>query len=304
MSAISIHPYPRLDPKSVKWGSWILHHNNEPSSEFDLERNWDAYSKLEAAISVELLAPGGKLETWQLGAPTGSKPTLHVLVTCPETLVTFEEQVDFRQTSNKLRASVTANIDSSRVFGSLNLRAWVTLPTADVAGRPIPWLENRIVALANDKRIRLSLSEEVQEFPTKPVSFKENRWLNVPWRFIVNCADLETEFARDSFELVLNADNNDVLKMIKGENPKNLTNQLKAALARVQLQTVLTLSERTSEQDSVDAIAEKYPSSIAASAQRIAVQHLGLSSLAEALNLLRDDPATLEYRIMYRITGN
>lgn len=310
MSTISIHPYPRLDSNAVTWGNWILRHNDKLSSEFDLDRDWDVLSQLKVEIAVEVKLPAGTLDTSQLynqlDAPLGSKPTMHVLVACPETLATFEKRVSLEHEADKLRASANVDIESSRVFGSLILRAWITLPVADPQGGSIPWLENRIVAVAVQKRLRLTLGEMVPEFPTKAISFKEENHLynNAPWYFEVECHDLRTPFSHDSFELVLNADNSDVLKMIEGKDPKNLLNQLKASLARVQLQTVLRLSEETSDQDSIDEIAQDYPSSITASAQRIAVDHLYRRSLADALNLLRDNPAEFEYLITHLIVEN
>lgn len=292
MNTITLSPFPRLERQQVAWSPFAFMLNDEPSEPTAIANEWDPNATLTVSIGVKV----ADLDHDELSAPVRATPVLKLTAACQDTATTFVSEVALDGvTPHRFTGSTVLEIDTRKIEREIIIYAAVVLPVADNSGKTVPWLRNRIIA--ESKRLKISLASGIRSFPTSAASFKEEGWYPVPWRFDLMSTELSDDF-NHAVRLYLNQDDKQVLQLVNGRDSQNMRDQLVASIYRVLLLTAERLRRGLQPDTTPDRVADEFPESIAAAARRSAVEHLGLGSLDEALNMLRENPEELEYLIM------
>lgn len=284
MSRTLLFPFPRLRSTAVAWSDWRLVVDGHEVSANEFADAWDANSSIEISRAVTLQ----KEETHRL---RGGTPMLLLSVSCAETAFTAVAEEPFVATPTSLAASSSISFSGRNVSQKLTLRSQVIQSLVGHEG-PV-WTDRRIIADATPHEV--GLDSELSGFPTTARSFAAAHLPDAPWEIKVTATDLSDSFS-NTVRLYLNEDYPAIRELMDGRPKAQVEAELSASIARVLLQTSRRLWDAAPEGNNPDAVADEYPDSVAAAAQRAAKTYLR-TTLTEAVDHVARRPETVEYKI-------
>lgn len=284
MSRRTFYPYPRLPLCAVEWAEWNCEIDGRAIVADKIKDQWDSASAIVIATNVKVDRTG----MLQLGKDS---PELIVTVSCPDTALTLASSSDFATGGSVLHSSAHVVLSGDAISTRLDVKAQIVLSRERAsAGRE--WLSRRIIAEA--PRMVIPLESEITAFPTSSQSFKAANRPEVPWEIHVTADDPSDTFT-NSVVLVLNEDYPLVRELIAGHPRPHVEAELNSSIVRVLIHEAARLSV-TDGCESLDSAATEHPYSVAAAAQRAALQYLK-SDLTAAVSMVRWKPGQFESRL-------
>lgn len=282
MSAVVLHPFPRLRDKTVRWGPWGAVVDGKTLELKKITENWDANSHIR--IYTDVSVDSEALEAMGLA----SDAELLLSATSRATANTVSVRAALRPTSGRHRATVNVDLDGESVAEQLDLSATVVAPIDETA-----WLKNRVIA---ERRVeRVSLDQEQQGFPISAVSFESEGWTAAPWKFEVYATHPADTF-NQSVRLFVNEDYGQSLELLEDKGNAWANAMLHAAIARQLVATMVAISPEAVQ--GPDELADENPESFAAAARMVAKKYFK-QTLKETCRIYRERPEHFELLLLH-----
>lgn len=282
MSAVVLHPFPRLPDKAVRWGPWGSVVDGKTLELKKISESWDANSRIRLYTDVSV--DSSVLEA--MGLSSGAE--LLLSATSRATATTVSARVLLRPSGGRHRATVNVELDGESIAEQLDLTAAVIAPVTGTA-----WLKNRVIA---ERRVeKVSLDQEQQGFPISAVSFEAEGWSAAPWKFEVYATHPADTFSQ-SVRLFINEDYEQSLELLEDKGNAWANAMLHAAIARQLVATMVAISPEAVQ--GPDELADENPESFAAAARMVAAKYFK-QTLKETCRIYRERPELFEQLLLH-----